>query len=191
MKTKTKRAEGRAPTLSRRERPAAGPDVNLAAANVPITQSVRIKSILVPIDFSEYSKKALRYAVRFAEEFGSSITLLHVVERVIQPPEGYGALEVPAFDLGLLQKHAAAKLSSLAQEEIDELVPVKTLVRSGAGYNEIVTVAKEEGTDLIIIATHGRTGLKHLLLGSTAERVVRHAPCPVLTVREREHDFVK
>ena len=69
-------------------------------------------------------------------------------------------------------------------------IGAEALVRAGQPYYEITTAAKELDVDLIVITTHGRTGLKHALLGSTAERVVRHAPCPVLTVREREHDFI-
>jgi universal stress protein A len=162
-----------------RSQPVAGPDAS----------RLRIKRILAPTDFSDYSKKALHYAVRFAEQFGATLTVLHVVEPVIPTTDGFGAFQVPAIDVGVLQKNAAASLASLVGDEVDELVPVKTLVRCGPPSQEIVSVAKDEDIDLIIIATHGYTGLKHLLLGSTAERVVRHAPCPVLTVREREHEF--
>ena len=70
------------------------------------------------------------------------------------------------------------------------MAPVKTLVRTGSPADEIVDAAKEMGVDLIILSTHGRTGLKHLLLGSMTENVVRRAPCPVLVVREREREFV-
>lgn len=151
---------------------------------------LKIKRLLVPTDFSSPSKNALRYAVKFAEQFGATVTLLHVVEPLIQPGDGYGAVAVPLVNIETLQKDATSKLNTLAQAEIEELIPVNVLVRSGKPYHEIVTVAKEGDIDLIIIATHGYTGLKHLFLGSTAERVIRHAPCPVLAVREREHEFV-
>jgi nucleotide-binding universal stress UspA family protein len=118
------------------------------------------------------------------------VTLLHVVEPLIEPADGYGALAVPFVNVEALQNDATSKLNTLAQAEIEELVPVNVLVRRGKPYHEIATFAKERDIDLIIIATHGYTGLKHLFLGSTAERVVRHAPCPVLAVREREHEFV-
>lgn len=190
MKTRGPRRRPAGATPRRRPMAAASRRSTSMAAEASFPPTFRIKSILVPIDFSEYSKKALRYAVRFAKEFGASLTLLHVFEPLIQPPEGYGVLQVPVIDGGALQKEAAARLTSLAQEEIEELVPVKSVVRSGRPYNEIVMDAKERKVDLIIIATHGYTGLTHLLLGSTAERVVRHAPCPVLTVREPEKEFV-
>jgi glycine betaine transporter len=83
-----------------------------------------------------------------------------------------------------IAKEAKLKLQATAQQEIEELVPVYPEVRIGKAYNEIVAAAKVSCADLIVIATHGYTGLKHALLGSTAERVVRHAHCPVLVVRE-------
>jgi nucleotide-binding universal stress UspA family protein len=85
---------------------------------------------------------------------------------------------------------AKAKLVILAHKEIGKFIPVIPQVRAGKPYEEIVTAAKRLEADLIIISTHGRTGLKHALLGSTTERVVRYAPCPVLVVRERERDSV-
>jgi nucleotide-binding universal stress UspA family protein len=80
-------------------------------------------------------------------------------------------------------------LQCLAQDEVEELIPVQAEVRTGKPYNEIVLAAKKLGADLIVIATHGYSGLKRALLGSTAERVVRYAPCPVLVVREKEKEF--
>lgn len=149
---------------------------------------LKLKRILVPLDFSDHSMKALHYAAAFAGQFGANLTLLHVVQPIAYPAEpGYSALEVPVVIEETLRKDAAAKLSALGGE-LQE-INVKSLVRTGQPYYEITTAARELGVDLIIIATHGYTGLKHAFLGSTAERVVRHAPCPVLTVREREHEF--
>ena len=155
-----------------------------------LASGLKLKRILVPTDFSAPSKKAFRYAAKFAEEFGASLTLLHVVEPIVALGDAYGWVETPAITDPALQKEASTRLAGLAQKEIGELIPVKPLVRCGKAYQEIVSVAKEREIDLIIIATHGYTGLKHVFLGSTAERVVRHAPCPVLIVREREHEFV-
>lgn len=87
-------------------------------------------------------------------------------------------------------KAALEKLATLCQQQFGAKCPSQKSVRMGAPWHEITTAAQECEADLIIIATHGHTGLKHPLLGSTAERVVRHAPCPVLVVRDREHDFV-
>jgi universal stress protein A len=97
------------------------------------------------------------------------------------------ALPIPQHALA---ENAKGKLLSMAAREIEELVPVRIEVRMGSSFDLIAAVAKETDADLIIIATHGYIGLKHLLLGSTAELVMRHAPCPVLTVREREREFV-
>ena len=160
----------------------------VSAADVAVTSrpepalTARLKTIVVPIDFSPPSKNALRYAVRLAEQFGSVLRLVHVVE----PAPFLGDLS----DVGLIRSDgeiarvAKVQLQALAQDEIEELVPVYPEVRIGKPYNEIVAAAKVSSADLIVIATHGYTGLKHVLLGSTAERVVRHAPCPVLVVRE-------
>lgn len=151
-------------------------------------QALAIKRILVPIDFSKHSLKAARYAVRFAEQFGAGICLLYVLEKPTYMRGEHGvALSVPRKEM---IKRAESKLYSLANDEIAELVPVNAQVRTGKPFDQIVKLAKSKQVDLIIIATHGYTGLKHALMGSTAERVVRHAPCPVLVVRKTEREFV-
>jgi nucleotide-binding universal stress UspA family protein len=149
-----------------------------------------IKSILVPTDFSAPSKKALDYAVPFAEQFGAKLTLLHVVEPV--PTPDFANSFPLMMENDKLVAACKAQLQSLVEQEaIDSELIEKTLVRQGRSFHEITDAARTLKTDLIIISTHGYTGLKHALLGSTAERVVRHAPCPVLVVREREHEFVQ
>jgi universal stress protein A len=149
---------------------------------------LKIKKILVPIDFSEGARKALRYAVPFAKTFGASLSLVHVVE----PPSFPVDMPVyaPIRSEEELAQEAKSRLFSLADEDVDEFVPVNVHVRTGQAYREVTDLAKELETDLIIIATHGYTGLTHLLLGSTAEKVARYAPCPVLIVRETEHEFI-
>lgn len=155
---------------------------------VPAT--MRLKSILVPVDFSPSSQKALHYALSFAEQFGATITVLNVVEPAVYPTElGYIPVEIDALHK-TMNTSARERLVQLAKEQIPPRFRASTLVRIGRPYHEITEAARELNVDLIVIATHGYTGLKHVVLGSTAERVVRHAPCPVLTVREREHDFV-
>jgi nucleotide-binding universal stress UspA family protein len=142
---------------------------------------LHLKSLLVPIDFSETSAKALDYAVSLAKEFGSQIKLVHVVES----PKVFNDDTKPIFqawDKQLVQQ-AKLQLDELEQEKIDELIPATAEVRMGRAYQEICDAARSSKTDLIVISTHGFTGLKHLFLGSTAERVVRHAPCSVLVVR--------
>ena len=142
------------------------------------------KRILVPVDFSETSKRALSYAQGFANQFGASLTLVHVVEPFWYPHDwDY----VPGLEgkLGTDARKSEARkeLSAVAKDVVQPTVPVTPHVRSGTPWNEIVIAAKEHSADLIIIGTHGRTGLKHVVMGSTAERVVRHAGCPVLVVR--------
>lgn len=150
----------------------------------------RLKTILVPVDFSEFSTKALDYAVAFARQFRGTITLLHVVEPMVYP-ENYMTIPAASDDINnSLLKAADEKLAAQRQQLHGDSVKVKAMTRLGRPYVEIAAVAKEIEADLIILTTHGHTGLKHVLLGSTAERVVRHAPCPVLTVRNPEHDFI-
>ena len=149
---------------------------------------VQIKSILVPIDFSETSEKALRYALRMAEQFGSKITLLNVVQPIATPDFAYHPL---MLETDKAKESAKARLETLCRKlVVPSRLIEKTVVRYGTPFAEITAAAKSLKVDLIILTTHGYTGLKHVFMGSTAERVVRHAPCPVLTVREKEHEFV-
>ncbi len=150
---------------------------------------LHLKEILVPTDFSDASKKALHYAQTFADQFGAVITLLHVIEPPPAPP-GMGFIpDADDFDERL--SSVKQKLSALAEYPRAAGTPaVKSDVRVGRPSHDIVEVAKELDTDLIVLATHGHTGWKHLCLGSTAERVVRCAPCPVFVVREKEHEFI-
>jgi len=154
----------------------------------PFSPLRKLKKILVPIDFSEPSLKALRYAVPFAEQFGATISLVHIREPLTYPVDVPNVSAVPLS--GIEEEEARKKLFELAYREIEELVPIDVHVSSGKAAEEIVNLAKALETDLIIIATHGYRGLMHLMMGSTAEKVVRNAPCPVLVVREKEHEFV-
>ena len=150
---------------------------------------INLHRILVPIDFSDHSRKALDYAIKFAQQFDSEIELVNVVTPVIYA-EG---MVLPAAMENLDQvteEHAMSELKKLAASDAVKGLTVKTRVLLGNPYDEIVTHAKKEETDLLLITTHGRTGLQHFLLGSTAEKILRHAPCPVLVVRDKEHEFV-
>mgnify|MGYP003417062116 FL=1 len=143
-----------------------------------------INKVLVPIDFSDYSKSALRYAVNFAKSFNAEIILIYVVEPVIYPPDfSMGQIALPSITTEW-DDRAKDELQKLAKSEIIGAVKVKTIIKTGKPFVEIIETAKEENVDLIIIATHGRSGVEHILFGSTAEKVVRKAPCPVLTLRE-------
>jgi nucleotide-binding universal stress UspA family protein len=150
----------------------------------------KLSKILVPIDFSDCSKKALQYAVPFARQFGATITLLHVVHVNYVGGPKVGALDFPLIEADL-RKSAQKQLAEVEATEVQPQTATETLVRIGPEVVEIVGAAKKLASDLIIISTHGRTGLEHVFMGSVAENVVRLAPCPVLVVREHEHEFVK
>lgn len=144
---------------------------------------IHLENILVPLDLSEMSLESLEYAVPLARQFGAKITLLHVVE-----PPAY-APELPC-SAPLAAEHCAAvvhQLETLSEERIPDEVEAAIAVRHNFVFDGIIEVAWETRAGLIIITTHGHTGLKHLLAGSTAENVVRQAPCPVLVVRKCEH----
>ncbi len=143
-----------------------------------------IKKILVPIDFSDYSKNALKYAVNFTMQFGAELILIYVVEPVIYPPDfSMGQIAIPTVDIEM-DKRASEELEKLAKKDIPLSLKIRTLVKTGKPFIEIIETAEEENVDLIIIASHGHTGMEHILFGSTAEKVVRKAPCPVLSIRD-------
>jgi len=139
-----------------------------------------IKKILVGTDFSPYSEKAVDYAVQLANEFGAKIVLVHVIESF-----GYSvtdSMTVVGHDKALTVT-AKALLDNLKKQLMEEGLSVNGHLADGTPYREIIKKAKEEAVDLIVVGTHGRSGVEHLLIGSVAEKVVRAAHCPVLTVR--------
>jgi nucleotide-binding universal stress UspA family protein len=143
-----------------------------------------MKKILVPVDFSDYSKHALKYAIEFAKHFDAELILIAVIEPMIYPADfSMGQVAIPATDQNLSER-VEEELKNLDEKEIAGKVKSKRIIKSGKPFFEINETAREEDVDLIIIATHGHTGVEHLLFGSTAEKVVRKAPCPVLTLRE-------
>ena len=154
----------------------------------PIPVALQLKKILVPLDFSGPSQKALGFARRLARSFLGEITLLHVVQKRVAAPfpevPPYLDYTAEAFD------DAEKNLQTLASEARSDATEIHTVVRNGLAAHEIVEAAREFDSDLIVIATHGYTGWKHFCIGSTAERVVRTAPCPVFVVREKEHELV-
>lgn len=152
-------------------------------------RSFSLKKILAPTDFSEQSLKALRYALTLGAPFDAQIDLLHVVNTGCFGA-GYAAVDLPAITDQVVNA-SKESLSELADREIGEAENVIREVRVGPTAQTIAEVAREREIDLIVVSTHGNTGLKRVLLGSNAENIVRHAPCPVLVVRERERDFVK
>jgi universal stress protein A len=157
---------------------------------------IRLNKILTPVDFSPNSEKALDYGLRLAQLTQASVLLLHVFELPEFSaclPEA-SSLQGDYLEMKTIFDAAAAKakerLAEVAHRAREAEVEVRTEICQGTPYEEIVKVAKAEGVELIVIATHGFTGFKHFLFGSTAERVVRTGPCPVLVVREKERDFV-
>ena len=152
---------------------------------------IDLRRILVPIDFSEHSRKALQYAIPFAQQFKASIDLLYVVEPTVYPADfSFGQVGFPAVEEELRQR-GGAELNAMIEKEIGSRVAARSAVRTGKAFNEIDLYAREAAVDLIIIATHGHSGMEHVLFGSTAEKVVRYAPCPVLVVRIDEKEFVQ
>ena len=137
------------------------------------------RNILCPVDFDANSPAALEFAGKIAQETGGRIFLLHVV------PWTVATVPIDASEvLAELKQSATTRLRRLAKEKLDARIPVEIVVTvAGDAGAEIVRTAKEWKADVVVMTTHGRKGLSHLILGSSAERVVREAPCPVLTLR--------
>jgi nucleotide-binding universal stress UspA family protein len=151
---------------------------------------ITLKTILVPSDFSDCSDEALRYALELARRFDARIHLLHVVQDPITQPWAAEGFSVPVFEVvEQWQKQAEERLRAAVPEADRARVTVVSVVASP--YAEILDYAGAHDVDLIVMGTHGRGGVSHMLLGSIAERVVRRAPCPVLTVRRPQHGFVE
>jgi nucleotide-binding universal stress UspA family protein len=152
---------------------------------------IDLKRILVPTDFSKFSQQALMYAVALAEKFGSELCLLHVVQDLaVFIPDM--VTTAPPIVPSLEQMTAAvqAAFDRLVRENGLERLSFRREVCQGTPFLEIIRFAKENEVDLIVMGTHGRSGLVHVLMGSVTDKVVRKAPCPVLTVRHPEHEFV-
>ena len=152
---------------------------------------IKMSRILYPTDFSDLSLVALNYAKSFASQYDSEIHCIHVVDEAYQ----YWMMFGP--DGGVVTPNTEPILDAVRQQ-MDKFIKtnltgiprVTTKIVTGKPFLEIIRYAKENQIDMIVQATHGRSGLKHVLMGSVAERVVRKSPCPVLTVRSGNHDFV-
>jgi nucleotide-binding universal stress UspA family protein len=142
-----------------------------------------LKRILVPLDFSDPSLRALTYAKTIAKPFTASLDLLHVVPNpYIGDPSGLYT-PLPQMFLDEIERDAQTRLEDVLPPDERKAFGVRSIVKVGDPLFEIVEYARVERINLIVMGTHGRTGFRHLFLGSVAERVVRTAPCPVLTVR--------
>jgi len=145
------------------------------------------KKILVCSDFSENSVQARITATQYAKVFNAELLILHVMSNRLM---GYPNLAAKApKEMALIEEHiwegVNEELELLANDSLREIEEVRTFSRTGEAADEIVRFAREEEADLIVMGTHGWTGVRHLVMGSTAENVVRNSPCPVLTVRSR------
>ena len=150
---------------------------------------IALKTILVPTDFSDCSDAAVRYGRALAQAFGASLHLLHVVQDPYKQAWAAEGFAAPVTDMVTQWETQARKR---LEETAAGCAPVSVTVatRVGSPFFDIALYASEMNVDLIVIGTHGRGPLGHVLLGSVAERIVRKAPCPVLTVRHPQHEFV-
>jgi nucleotide-binding universal stress UspA family protein len=155
---------------------------------------IAMRTILLPTDGSDCSSKALTYAVSFAKQYGARIVALHVIDRGWEEQTRNAVIEVGHELMQKLHdgyaREARRILETVTSAGATSGVPVETKMTTGNPHEEIVSAARDLSADLIVMGTHGLTGVSHFLLGSVAEKVVRRAPCPVLTVRRDEHDFV-
>lgn len=159
---------------------------SVQAATPPRPRRVAINSILVPTDFSPAAEKAIDYACGIAAQFNAKIVLLHAIEPICTP-DFYPPIADEQARTRALER-LKAQAAELRKANVAAAAPH---VVTAIAWDAIVRTADSLEVDLIVIATHGYTGFKHMVLGSTAERVTRHARCPVLVVRERERDFVR
>lgn len=147
---------------------------------------IEIRTILAPTDFSSHAEAAVRYACALAEKFGATLHLLHVLNEVVPVgPDPMLAAVMPPEFYKESEQAAGEALTRLLDPSWGQPASVETAVRWGVPVDTVIDYARLLKVDLIVVATHGRTGLSHVLLGSVAERIVREAPCPVLTIRDR------
>jgi universal stress protein A len=139
-----------------------------------VRSALNLRRIMVPIDFSSCSKKALQYAISLAQDYHATVDLIHFVEGKLANNQ--------------LIRNCEKALQALAREESRGRVPTAIFIRIGQPLPEIINVAKTGFVDLLVISTHARASLPDFCLGSIAEDIVRYAPCPVLVVRDVEHD---
>jgi nucleotide-binding universal stress UspA family protein len=153
---------------------------------------ILLKKILVATDFGSASESALRYAQALARGFGAELHVLHVVENLLtRAMDGYGYAAIsPEVQLDVERAGRKQTDALLSDEDRRELRAKAETVTSNNPATEIVDYARTNSIDLIVMGTHGRRAIAHFFMGSVAERVVRAAPCPVLTVRNPEHEFV-
>ncbi len=154
---------------------------------------IELRNILLPTDFSEPSANAGKYGKALAETFHARLHVLHVIEEsaLVYPLVGYEGTFPPLPQLREdVEKEVRSRLEKLLTANERQALRAELSVRTGSPFVEIIRYAKDQNIDLIVMGTHGRGPIAHMLMGSVAEKVVRKAPCPVLTVRHPEHEFV-
>ena len=148
-----------------------------------------IKKILFPTDFSEGSEAALSYALSLAAKYGACIDILHIIHEYADMTDFY----VPHISFDVIEKGmeeaARSNMEHFCRENLEGKADFEIHTRKGPPFAEIIQAARELQSDLIVMGTHGRTGIDHILFGSTAEKVVRKSPVPVLTVRQEGKNF--
>jgi nucleotide-binding universal stress UspA family protein len=150
---------------------------------------MQIKTVLFPTDFSNGARAAMDYALSLAKDYNAKLILLYVIQD-ISIAEWYIPSSISATDLVEdMQKSAWKEMEKWGAEAAAAVKDMEKMVVRGVPFVEIIRTAKEKNADLIVIGTHGRTGIDHMLFGSTAEKVVRKSPCPVLTVRIAGREF--
>ncbi|MDR4499428.1 MAG: universal stress protein [Candidatus Scalindua sp.] len=149
---------------------------------------ISLKKILCPIDHSDCSKEALKYAVSFALRNEAVLYLLHVID-IRTFDENLDTITKQIADESSIN-NLKKKLLECVPEEIRSDMKIEAIVVQGIPFVEIIKTAKDNEVDMLVLGTHGRTGLAHMMLGSVSEKVVRKAPCPVLTVRSSNQKFV-
>jgi nucleotide-binding universal stress UspA family protein len=155
-------------------------------------EDLQLNTIMVPVDFSENSVSAVDYAIKFARKFNSRVLLVHVYHfpvELLTDWSAYGTLAGSGEILEAMRKERSEQMAALAQEKSRSGARIETKVLEGTPFSEIVQAARNEHVDLLIMGTRGLTGIKHILIGSTAEKVVRKAPCPVLVLKPESFDF--
>jgi universal stress protein A len=149
---------------------------------------ISIQGVLVPVDFSKESLLAAKFGASMAEEYKTRLYVLHVMEPIHPSLRGYIA-DFEAFQQKMIAQ-AREDLENVIPKSVKDRIPVECILEMGNPTYVIVEKAKELGVDVVVIATHGRTGLAHVMLGSVAEKVIRHAPCPVFVIRNPKDKYV-
>ena len=150
---------------------------------------IKLDNILIPTDFSDYSRPAAEYACALAKQLGGKIHVVHVFESpimaMLSPDDPF-----PETLLADMEGNANKKLHAWYFPELEQIADVTRALIHGSPFVEILRYSRDNNIDLIVLGTHGRSGLMHVLIGSVAEKIVRKASCPVLTVRPHGYQFV-